>query len=80
MKTEEKTVVDMSELTTMILQAMHQYEEVDDMTFKEIIADIINLSSKYGKMPLKKNGNWLSVCLPECAGWTFSNLSWMTRA
>ena len=54
MKTEEKTVVDMSELTTMILQAMHQYEEVDDMTFKEIIADIINQSSKYGKMPLEE--------------------------
>ncbi|MBR3057772.1 MAG: CpaF family protein [Clostridiales bacterium] len=54
MKTEEKIIPDMNELITMILQAMHQYEEVDDKAFKEIIADIINQSPKYSKMQLEE--------------------------
>lgn len=41
-------------LTTQILQAMHQYDEVDDSTFKEIIADIINQSLEYGKLSLEE--------------------------
>ena len=52
MKTEEKIIPDMSELTTMILQAMHPYDEIDDNTFKEIIADLINQSDKYSRLPL----------------------------
>ena len=52
MKTEEKIVPDMNELTTMILQAMHPYDEIDDNTFKEIIADLINQSEKYSRLPL----------------------------
>ncbi len=53
MKTEEKIIPDMSELTTMILQAMHPYDEIDDNTFKEIIADLINQSDKYSRLPLE---------------------------
>jgi len=54
MKTEEKIVPDMNELTTMILQAMHPYDEIDDNTFKEIIADLINQSEKYSRLPLEE--------------------------
>lgn len=52
MKAEEKIVPDMNELTTMILQAMHPYDEIDDNTFKEIIADLINQSEKYSRLSL----------------------------
>ncbi len=43
-----------AELTTMILQAMHSYDELDDHAFQEIIADIINQSTKYHKLPLEE--------------------------
>ncbi|MBQ0012529.1 MAG: CpaF family protein [Clostridiales bacterium] len=43
-----------AELTTMILQAMHTYDELDDQAFQEIIADIINQSDKYHKLPLEE--------------------------
>lgn len=43
-----------TELTTMILQAMHSYDELDDQAFQEIIADIINQSDKYHKFPLEE--------------------------
>ncbi|MBP5493241.1 MAG: CpaF family protein [Clostridiales bacterium] len=55
MKTAEKQIQNdttLSELTTMILQAMHQYDEVDDQTFQEMIADIINQSDTYSRLPL----------------------------
>ena len=44
----------LSELTTMTLQVMHTYEELDDHSFQEIIADLINQSEKYRKLPLEE--------------------------
>ena len=58
MKTQDKTQstdkASLAVLTTRILQAMHQYDEVDDETFKEIIADIINQSPDFAKLPLEE--------------------------
>ena len=53
-KQKEKEDISLSELTTMILQAMHSYDEVSDSTFKEIIADIINSSDRYARLPLEE--------------------------
>ncbi|MBR5974099.1 MAG: CpaF family protein [Clostridiales bacterium] len=52
-KTDNQTS-SISELTTMILQAMHAYDQVDDETFREIIADIINQSPKYHTLSLEE--------------------------
>ncbi|MBO4687852.1 MAG: CpaF family protein [Clostridiales bacterium] len=49
-------------MTTLILQAMHAYDQVDDETFREIIADIINQSEQYHSMPLQEKRN-LAVTL-----------------
>ena len=58
MRTKEKRIeekdVSLSELTTQILQALHSYDEVDDQSFREIIADIINQSPSCMKMPLEE--------------------------
>ena len=58
MKTKEKKTakkeVAISELTTLILQAMHAYDEVDDHTFREIIADIINQSEICSALSLEE--------------------------
>lgn len=58
MKTKEKKTakkeVAISELTTLILQAMHAYDEVDDHTFREIIADIINQSDICSALSLEE--------------------------
>ena len=58
----EKTDHPISELTTLILQAMHTYDQVDDETFREIIADIINQSPGYHSLPLEEKRN-LAVTL-----------------
>lgn len=58
MRTKEKSIEknepSLSELTTQILQALHTYDEVDDHSFREIIADIINQSQTCSKMPLEE--------------------------
>ncbi|MBQ5967881.1 MAG: CpaF family protein [Clostridiales bacterium] len=58
MKTKEKksskTDISIPELTTLILQSMHGYDEVDDHTFREIIADCINQSEKCADLPLEE--------------------------
>ena len=58
MKTKEKknvkTDISIAELTTLILQALHSYDEVDDHTFREIIADIINQSSRCSALTLEE--------------------------
>ena len=41
---------------------MHAYDQVDDETFREIIADIINQSEQYHSMPLQEKRN-LAVTL-----------------
>ena len=57
MKTKEKRTekkdVSLSELTTLILQALHSYDEVDDQSFREIIADIINQSQLCSHLSLE---------------------------
>ena len=53
-KTIEKSHITIADLTTMILQAMHTYDQVDDDTFREIIADIINQSPDCHSLPLEK--------------------------
>ena len=52
-KISEKKDVSLSELTTLILQALHSYDEVDDQSFREIIADIINQSQICSHLPLE---------------------------
>ena len=58
MKTKEKknpkSEITLSELTTLILQAMHTYDEIDDHTFREIIADIINQSHQCSTLSLEE--------------------------
>ena len=53
-KSSHKEESALSELTTMTLQVMHTYEELDDHSFQEIIADLINQSEKYRKLPLEE--------------------------